>query len=90
MHELLIVQATPHQPVEVCAKPSAPKSCTLRVERHEHMTPVVGCIGADSTPYECFGQPGIPRDSRALRIVEVIPRESKIPEVDEGSDTHQQ
>ena len=41
-------------------------------------------------PYECVGQPGIPWDPRALRVVEVIPCELKVPEVDEDSDTHSQ
>lgn len=39
-------------------------------------------------PHERIGQPGIPRDLGALRVVEVIPCELKIPEVDEDSNTH--
>ena len=81
MHEVLNGQDTPHQPVDVCAKPRVPTW-------HEHMTPVVGCIGADTMPYECFGWPSIRRDPRALRLVEVDPCELKTSEGDEDSDTH--
>ena len=81
-----VISGKPLQHVKESAKSGV--SSALRVERHICVTTRVGRIGSSNMPYQRIGQPGTSRDLGPSRVVEAIPCELKIPDVDKDSNTH--